>query len=246
MNDFAFSPTTVIGTSGSDFGIVPLMTTSLYFSRESKKFWINPFPIKQFLVYIVVPFKLLLYILITVTTVKFLRLLKKKIKMLIFIKKETVSSIIFRSGYSRHEWNFIFFVVHGSTILIDRERWHKIYSDEVLHCLTWICVIPACCFFFDECLNKETPGSIFWQKKENKSIVSFFFINILLGHCVLVFSWISKSDDLLLFISLPVSWIDSSGLLEAIKKLIFYFYFQINEFLQETTQFQVDQSEVLL
>ena len=226
MNDFAFSPTTVIGTSGSDFGIVPLMTTSLYFSRESKKFWINPFPIKQFLVYIVVPFKLLLYILITVTTVKFLRLLKKKIKMLIFIKKETVSSIIFRSGYSRHEWNFIFFVVHGSTILIDRERWHKIYSDEVLHCLTWICVIPACCFFFDECLNKETPGSIFWQKKENKSIVSFFFINILLGHCVLVFSWISKSDDLLLFISLPVSWIDSSGLLEAIKKLIFFFIFK--------------------
>ena len=94
--------------------------------------------------------------------------------MLIFIKRETVSSIIFRSGYSRHEWNFIFFVVHGSTILIDRERWHKIYSDEVLHCLTWICVIPACCFFFDECLNKETPGSIFWQKKENKSIVSVF------------------------------------------------------------------------
>ena len=146
--------------------------------------------------------------------------------MLIFIKKETVSSIIFRSGYSRHEWNFIFFVVHGITILIDRERWHKIYSDEVLHCLTWICVIPACCFFFDECLNKETPGSIFWQKKENKSIVSFFFINILLGHCVLVFSWISKSDDLLLFISLPVSWIDSSGLLEAIKKLIFFFIFK--------------------
>ena len=78
MNDFAFSPTTVLGTSGSDFGIVPLMTTSLYFSRESKKFWINPFPIKQFLVYIVVPFKLLLYILMTVTTVKFLRLLIKR------------------------------------------------------------------------------------------------------------------------------------------------------------------------
>ena len=55
----------------------------------------------------------------------------------------------------------------------------------------------------------------------------------------------SKSDDLLLFISLPFCWIDSSGLLEAIKKLIF-FYFQINEFLQEATQFQEEQSEALL
>ena len=64
------------------------------------------------------------------------------------------------------------------------------------------CVIPARCFFFDECIDDETLGAYF-DKKENKSIVSVFFvvlfcffINILLGHCVFVVSWIDTIDDL--------------------------------------------------
>ena len=36
------------------------------------------------------------------------------------------------------------------------------------------CVIPARCFFFDECIDDETLGAYF-DKKENKSIVSVFF-----------------------------------------------------------------------
>ena len=245
MNDFAFSPTTVIGTSGSDFGIVPLMTTSLYFSRESKKFWINPFPIKQFLVYIVVPFKLLLYILITVTTVKFLRLLKKEDKNAYFHQKRN-SVFHHFSKWIFSAWvKFYFFVVHGSTILIDRERWHKIYSDEVLHCLTWICVIPACCFFFDECLNKETPGSIFWQKKENKSIVSVFsstYSLVTASWCSVGLARVTIFYCSYLYQFLELIHQDCLRLL----RNSFFFYFQINEFLQETTQFQVDQSEALL
>ena len=37
------------------------------------------------------------------------------------------------------------------------------------------CVIPARCFFFDECIDDETLGAYF-DKKENKSIVSVFFL----------------------------------------------------------------------
>ena len=165
--------------------------------------------------------------------------------MLIFIKKETVSSIIFRSGYSRHEWNFIFFVVHGSTILIDGEQWHKIYSDEVLHCLTWICVIPTCCFFFDECLNKETPDSIFWQKKENKSIVSVFsstYSLVTASWCSVGLARVTIFYCSYLYHFLELIHQDCLRLL----RNSFFFYFQINEFLQEATQFQVEQSEALL
>ena len=44
------------------------------------------------------------------------------------------------------------------------------------------CVIPARCFFFDECIDDETLGAYF-DKKENKSIVSVFVL-----FCCFVFS----------------------------------------------------------
>ena len=37
-----------------------------------------------------------------------------------------------------------------------------------------VCVIPARCFFLDECLNEETSGGIFWKKNRINQLFLFF------------------------------------------------------------------------
>ena len=122
------------------------------------------------------------------------------------------------------------FVLHGCTILIDRKQRHKIYFDKYF--TVWVLSVQYQhdCFFLDECLNEKFRFAYF-DKKENKSIVSVFII-ILLVCCVFIVSWIGKIDDLfivLIFIRFCCG---------SIEKLILIVFFQIYEFLQKTTQFQ--------
>ena len=73
---------------------------------------------------------------------------------------------------------FVCFVLHGCSILIDRKKWHKFVLMMYITVWVVVCVIPACCFFY-ECLNEKTSSYIFWQKMD----CFCFFINILLVRC---------------------------------------------------------------
>ena len=64
------------------------------FQEKEKKPQRLLFPIKYFLVYIVVPFKLLLHILITLKTLGDFRIIERKIKIPISIEKEKLSSLV--------------------------------------------------------------------------------------------------------------------------------------------------------
>ena len=66
------------------------------------------------------------------------------------------------------------FVLHSCSIVIDQKN--QYYTIIMKYFIVWVvvCVIPACCFFLDECLNEETFGGIFGKEKVNESIVSVF------------------------------------------------------------------------
>ena len=115
--------------------------------------------------------------------------------------------------------------------------------------IVWVvvCVIPACCFFLDECLNEETSGGIFGKKKSEWIDCFCFFINILLVCCVFVVSWIGKIADLFIvhvFLSF-LNWF--TRIAQVYWETNFNgFFFQINEFFHESTKFQDEQSKPLL
>ena len=111
-------------------------------------------------------------------------------------------------------------------------------EKKCLHCTVWVfvCIIPAWLLFLWWMSQWEIFFCIFWQKREwvncfRFSSTYFFFAASSLS------VGLASLTIFLLFISLSVSWIDSSGMLGSIEKLILII-FPINEFLQKTTQFQ--------
>ena len=138
------------------------------------------------------------------------------------------------------------FVLHSCSIVIDQKN--QYYTIIMEYFIVWVvvCVIPACCFFLDECLNEETSGGIFGKKKVNESIVSVFSSTYFLFAASSLSVGSARLRIFLLFMSFSVSWIDSPGLLRSIKKLISMVFFQINEFFHESTKFQDEQSKPLL
>ena len=67
------------------------------------------------------------------------------------------------------------FVLHSCSIMIDQKNQ---YSTIIMkYFIVWVvvCVIPACCFFLDECLNEETSGGIFGKKKKWMNRLFLFF-----------------------------------------------------------------------
>ena len=122
----------------------------------------------------------------------------------------------------------------------------KVISTKYFTVWVAVCVVPAHCFFCNECFNEETSGSIFWQKRELMYCFCFL-INILI---LVTVSWWSVGLARLmifwLFISSSVSWIDSQNCLGLWRNSFLSWCFHINKFLQEVTQFQEEQSEALL
>ena len=130
-------------------------------------------------------------------------------------KRKSVFHSFFKEDiFGRRE--FICFVLHGCSILIDRKQWHKFVL--MIYIIVWVgvCVIPACCFFY-ECLNERTSAYIFWQ---NIDCLYFFHQHtscLLRLPCHL--DW-QRLTIFLLFISLSVSLIVSPRLLGTIEKFI--------------------------
>ena len=117
------------------------------------------------------------------------------------------------------------FVLHSCSIMIDQKN--QYYTIIMKYFIVWVvvCVIPACCFFLDECLNEETSGGIFGKKKSEWIDCLCFFINILLVCCVFVVSWIGKIAVLFIVHVFLSFLIDSPGLLRSIEKLISMVFF---------------------
>ena len=138
-------------------------------------------------------------------------------------------------------------VMHSCSIMIDQKN--QYYTIIMKYFIVWVvvCVIPACCFFLDECLNEETSGGIFGKKKSEWIDCFCFFINILLVCCVFVVSWIGKIADLFIvrvFLSF-LNWF--TRIAQVYWETNFNgFFFQINEFFHESTKFQDEQSKPLL
>ena len=104
-------------------------------------------------------------------------------------------------------------------LLIDRKQWHKIYFDKYFTVWVFVCIIPAWLLFLWWMSQWEIFFCIFWQKREwvncfRFSSTYFFFAAFSLS------VGLASLTIFLLFISLSVSWIDSSGMLGSIEKLI--------------------------
>ena len=156
-------------------------------------------------------------------------------------KRKSVFHSFFKEDiFGRRE--FICFVLHGCSILIDRKQWHKFVL--MIYIIVWVgvCVIPACCFFLWMSQRKDFCLHILTEYRLSLFFSSTYF---LFAASSLSFG-LAKIDDFSI-VHIFISFLNCVTKIAWDYREIHFVivFFQINGFLQEAAQFQEEQSEAL-